>query len=45
MCAYRLGWDGGTELESLLGEDLGRLGDRDVNERVELHSVLVLQLG
>lgn len=45
ICAYRLRWDGGTKLESLLGEGLGRLGNRDVNESVELHCVLVWQLG
>lgn len=44
-CAYRLRWDGGTKLESLLGQDLGGLGNRDVNESVELHGVLVWQLG
>ena len=45
ICAYRLRWDGGTKLESLLGEGLGRLGNRDVNESIELHCVLVWQLG
>jgi len=45
VCAYRLRWDCRTKLESLLGQDLGRLGDGDVNECVELRNVLVVQLG
>ena len=43
--AYRLGWNCWTKLESFLGQDLGRLGDGDVDEGIELEGVVVLQPG
>lgn len=43
--AYRLGWNCWTKLESFLGQDLGRLGDGDVDEGVELEGVVILEPG
>lgn len=43
--AYRLGWNCWTKLESLLGQDLGRLGDGDVDESVKLDGVVIRQPG
>lgn len=38
--AYRLGWNCWTKLESLLRQTLERLGNGNVDERVELDGVV-----